>query len=283
LYQSIRLEWYRAVRRPGLYMAFGLILAVMAWMAVLYSPHWPPDTNVPAFFSNAYNATLAGLGMSFQSLFVLLLPMAAVLPAGDSLALDRESGVDVGLIVRMGWRTYLWGKLAGNMAVSGLTTLSALVCASIAMTFVYPIGLPRDLGARRLAMTAHGVSALGYQPQFLPHLYWAHPALYVALAAGLATLATMALAGLVTGLSLWIPRRYLVLLIPVAAFFAGNYVAEFFGLWSWQPSVMAGSYLYDYHHGLSAVAGYWLTPIALLALLFWWRSRIREWPTTSTF
>ncbi|MHB8674685.1 MAG: hypothetical protein ACYDAK_13540, partial [Candidatus Limnocylindrales bacterium] len=81
----------------------------------------------------------------FQALWPVLLPMIAVLPAGDSMAVDRRRGVDATIITRVGWTSYFGGKIVGNALVSVAAVALAMAVAVGAEALVYPLTLPRYL------------------------------------------------------------------------------------------------------------------------------------------
>ncbi len=112
----IRSEWYRGIRSRRFWVTVALALVLFGITMVLYAnplvPQLTPRTN------NIYTVTLAFLGNFFQALWPVLLPVIAVLPAGDSMAVDRRRGVDAALITRVGWTSYFGGKVVGNGLLS---------------------------------------------------------------------------------------------------------------------------------------------------------------------
>ncbi len=276
--RMVRLDWIRALHGVGIWIALLLTVAVMAMAFSQYSTVEVFGGYPPAYF-NAYQALLSGLGYSPDTFFFLVIPILAVLPNGDSLALDRESGADGSFLVRAGWHGYLWGRFLGNATVAGATVFVGLLISGIVASFLFPVALPHYLGvAGHAAFTHQGVYGQEYQPFVWPALFWHAPWLYVLLVMGVATIATGVLAVIATVAALWIRRRVVVLVVAVAIFFAADMGGQLVGLRAWVPSEMVGNYLSNYTHAPAGILAYWIVPGLVMSAITWWRVRSHEWP-----
>lgn len=277
--RMVGLDWRRALHGMGVWVSLALVVAIMALSfaqygaeKVLMGPH-------PAAYFNAYQAMLSGLGASPNALLYLMVPVLAVLPNGDSLAVDRATGADAHFLVRAGWPGYLWGRLVGNSTAAAATMFTGLILSSVLGAALYPVALPPYLGSQGpVAYTHQGVYGREYQPFVWPSLFWHAPVLYVLLAMGVVVLATAVIAGIATLAAVWVRRRLVVLVIAIAVFLAGDVILQLVGWPAWIPSEMVGGYLVNYTHLPVTIAVYWIVPAGALIAVMWWRIRIRDWP-----
>lgn len=83
----IKSEWHRGIHSWRFWVTVALALFLFLFAMLQYAnpglhqqiPRW----------NNFYTTTLAFLGGYFEALWPVLIPLAAALPAGDSLAVDR--------------------------------------------------------------------------------------------------------------------------------------------------------------------------------------------------
>lgn len=284
----IRSEWYRGIRSWRFWVTVALALVLFGITMVLYAnplvPQITPRTN------NIYTVTLAFLGNFFQALWPVLVPVIAVLPAGDSMAVDRRRGVDASMITRVGWTSYFGGKLVGNALVSVVAVAVAIGVAMGAEAVVYPVTLPRYLGwtfnnALSYQVKLSGVFGQVYAPAFHPHLFWAAPGLYLILAIGVALWVTAILSTLSVVAAIWIRPPILTMVAPILLYLAANVATQSF-LYNGHlnPVVYAGVYLYWHPplHSWIAVFLYWAVPGAIVVgVMGWIGIRHREWPARS--
>jgi hypothetical protein len=284
----IRAEWYRSTRSWRFWVTVALLVAVFVYTLLEYANPWvgPSAENrfIPSYW-NIYSAAVMMLFGGIEGWWPLFLPLFAVLPAGDSLAVDRRRGVDAVVIARVGWARYLGGKWVGTTLASVAAATMALVITGVGVVSVYPTTLPRLLGWQ--APTAVGVKLPPgvFGEQYLPfglHFFWAHPALYVGGVVLLALWATAALSGMAVAASVWIRNPLLTLAVPLVICWALNFL---FYTSNWTPYVYGGQYLIVITQprpspfAWSGVALYWAVPVALVAgILGLLAVRGREWP-----
>jgi hypothetical protein len=271
-------------------LVFGLFLLTMGQFFEPWEHTYVHD------FYNFYTVVVALVSGAASSWWPLLLPIVVVLPAGDSLAVDRRRGLDAVTITRVGWRRYLGGKWVGTTLLSLTAVAVPLLVAVGTAAVAYPLRLPRFLGwtipgpnAFRLLPFAEriaGVWANAYAVPFVPHFFWAHPALYVAVAVVMALWATVATAGLSIAAAIWVRPPLLTLAIPVLIYWVANWVFYYTDS-PLSPATYGGEYL-----GMSAAAGgvpswfavalYWMVPVAAIGLTLGWMVwRHKEWPVRS--
>jgi hypothetical protein len=287
-------EWHRSVHHWRFWVSMGLALTLFLYTLFEFAnPASVPDV-IPRWL-NIFTANINLLSGSAGEWWPLFLPLFAVLPAGDSLAVDRRRGLDVLVISRRGWRSYLWGKLVANALVSVVAVTLPLVLVIALECFVYPLALPKFLGwaapsaaalrALPYADRISGVWGHAYPPAFLPHFFWAAPVLYIALAMLVALWATVAISGMALGVSVWVRSPLLALATPIGVWWLAIWVANAVHL-SLAPVLYAGQYLLmpDSHapHSWLALALYWAVPAAAVAVVFGWLTwRRQEWPEGS--
>jgi hypothetical protein len=240
--------------------------------------------------NNLYTVTLACLGGYFQAFWVILVPMLAVLPAGDGMAVDRRRGTDAVAITRVGWTTYLVGKMVGNALVAVSAVAIAIGTAIGMAALLYPVTLPHFLGwAVNNALPYHvkisGVFGYAYPPAFDPHFFWAAPGLYVLAVVGLALWVTAVLSSLSMLAALWIRQPILTMAVPMVLYLGLNVLTQsFLHDGHLNPAVYAGAYLYWAQPGPSwtALVLYWTIPALIVLLILSWVGHYRrEWPIRS--
>lgn len=291
-------EWHRGLRswRFWLTVALTVFLFVLA-MYQFVVPHVPGSAPTPPNYYNFFTGYMSGLGAYIDSAWVAFLPILAALPSGDSLAFERLRGVDATIITRIGWRRYLLGKVLGNASLAGSATVVAMLITAVTAVMRFPIALPKLLGWTLTSKAIAGMSfqekvsgvfASDYWPDFHAHLFWAHPWIYLVVISTLAIWATVAISGISIATSVWIRRPIVVLVIPTALFWAGEFLAQSGWSQAWGPSEVAGSYLsmgdafsktYTVPTTWWDLALYWAVPaLAVVAVVSWVAVRRKEWP-----
>lgn len=282
----IQAEWYRSTRAWRFWATVGLTLGVFVYTLYAFDNPWKLHIVIPHFY-NVFTAVFTMLSGSAGSWWPLFLPLLAVLPAGDSLAVDRRRGVDAVFLVRVGWARYLVGKWAGNALVSVTAVALAMAATIIPAVIVYGTTLPKLLGwhfvhppAISRARYVSGVFGHGYPPGFQPHFFWAHPVIYVGLAVLVALWATAALSGLSIAASVWIRVPLLTLAVPLVICWGVNWLATSSML---IPMIYGGGYLMMPAPlgppSWAALGVYWAIPVVAVGGLCVAVSRgVREWP-----
>jgi len=280
-------EWWLAVHSWRGWLACGLTLVVYALTMYVWQP--PGTPTAIAHYFNAITAVLAFFGAYAQALWPVVLPLLAVLPIGDTLAVDRRHGRDAIIITRVGWRRYVWGKAWASALVSSAAVLTAAVVATALAWWWYPHHLPRLLGWTFPAEVSHrvlisGVFGNAYWPTFLPHAFWSSPGVYLGLVALVALWAVAALASLAVTAAIWLRPPVLVLAAPVAVFWLGDLVANVIpGGLGGSPSVFAGAYIAWPlpPAAWGVLLAYWAVPAAATAAILWAVQARRQWPQGS--
>ncbi len=280
----IRAEWARSIRTWRWWLAVATALLLLLFTAVQYAQPWYHDPTPRAV--NFFSVTVEAFGAWLTALWPVLVPVVAALPAGDSLAVDRQRGLDALLITRVGWGRYLWGKLVGAVLMGGLAIAVAVGVAEGLFLLLFPRALPKFLGwvvnpALPYREKISGFFADIYATQFHVHLFWGAPGVYVVLVVAGALASALALAALATTSAVWVRRPLLTLAVPVILFLVGDVVTLALGNRYLVPSVYAGAYL-SWHPfiGPWTVLGlYWAVPLAASAAIMGWIMRWhREWP-----
>jgi hypothetical protein len=271
-------EWIWGVRHWRFGATIALTAAVL-WLTMMNYGPLRGAAPVPAGYYNVFSAMLNAMGLGYGSLYVLFLPALAAWPRGDSVAADRARGLDSSIISRSGWRGYLWGKLAGNLLLSGTAASLGLAVAFMGALMRYPAMLPHYLGyaiPRNPPPITAGVFGEDYGPRFMSAVFWHHPWIYMAIVAFFAVWATMSLASVATVSAVWIRHRFLVTVMPVLIFWGGNVVAGLLGIDPWMPSTIAGTYLAAQQSWISLLV-YWAVPLVGAAFLIYRVVHREEW------
>lgn len=284
----IHAEWTRGIRSWRFWLGAAITLGLLLFTAIQYAQPWIPRTAIPRFI-NFYGVSLMALGAYITAVWPVLMPVVAVLPAGDSLAIDRRRGLDALLIARVGWTRYLWGKLVGNALLVVAEVGVAILAAEALLAGILPIGLPPMAAwtfnpTRKLPHDGRGgVIGSTYVTTFHSHFLWAAPSLYLLAVCLVALWAAVALAGLSTAAGVWIRQPLLALAVPMVVAVGGDVVSQAMWHGTLVPSVYAGAYMWYYQPaGPGSFAGlglYWAAvaavPVLVIAWLLW---RRREWP-----
>lgn len=284
----IRAEWYRATHSWRFWVTMALAIALFGLTMVQYANPWLPARILQE--NNLYTVTLACLGGYFEGFWVILVPIVAVLPAGDGMAVDRRRGADAVIITRVGWTTYLVGKMVGNALVAVSAVAVAIAVAMGTAALLYPVTLPPFLGwAVNNALPYHlklvGAFGDAYPPAFDPHFFWAAPGLYILVVVGLALWVTAVLSSLSILAALWIRQPILTMAGPMVLYLGVNVLTQsFLRDGHLNPAVYAGAYLYWAQPGPSwaALVFYWTIPALIVLLMLSWVGHYRrEWPVRS--
>jgi len=202
----IQADWHRGIRSWRFWLTMGLAVLLLLFTVVSFggAPGRPPANEAP-FTVNFYVVILAALGGFFVSYWPVFMPLLAVLPMGDSLAVERRRGVDMLMITRIGWPGYLAGKVAGSAVISLAAIAGALVIV-VGFSLLYPMKLPHMLAwditsYHKLASIPYRVrldSVMGISypgdVTFMHHFFWRAPGEYVALASAVALWSTTVVA-----------------------------------------------------------------------------------------
>jgi len=83
----IQADWHRGIRSWRFWLTMGLAVLLLLFTVVSFggAPGRPPANEAP-FTVNFYVVILAALGGFFVSYWPVFMPLLAVLPMGDSLA-----------------------------------------------------------------------------------------------------------------------------------------------------------------------------------------------------
>lgn len=177
--EVVQVEWYRGTRSWRFWVAASLAFLLFLLTMYQYANPWVYE-DIPRW-NNFYVVILYFLGGYLNSLWVVLIPLLAVLPGGDSLAVDRRRGADALAVTRVGWSRYLWGKLLGNALVSVVAVGVAVAIAAAIAVVVYPKALPLYLGWKfnpslPLKVRLSGTFGSVYPPSLAPHFFGEPPA-----------------------------------------------------------------------------------------------------------
>ncbi len=183
----------------------------------------PPTPDFHPFYFNAYDAWRVSIGA-----FVLLAPLAAVIPYADSYLRDREQGFARYVLLRMTHGHYLAGKLIVNGLIGGLA-----VALPMGLFFGYTSSVyPRAFPPPTYPYTGNWTNVVG----FLSGIYIPHPDGYIFARLMLGFLFGVTHATLGMAISPLARNRYIVLAFPIVFSWAFGFIANFVGAPEWWPA-----------------------------------------------
>lgn len=192
-------------------LAFLLIVGFMVQGYIAYQNN--------GYLSNqfsAYIAYLYALGAGGSAFWIGILPLAACLIAGDSLAWDRKTGAVRFLLVRVPRRRYIVQKILATSLFTGLLFFAGLLVSFLIAIVWFPMTLPPWHVVNGVPTLSHIVpnGEVYPFPTFFHNLFFEHPLVHALLVTLVVILSAVAWANLSLLLSLWTTNIYLVLGIP---------------------------------------------------------------------
>ncbi len=168
--------------------------------------------------SSAYFAWSDGMGI-----IALLAPIIAVLPFGDSLALDRSSGFTRYLLMRTSSKSYIAAKWLANASAGALAVTLSVMLTFIFAGFLYPLRLPPEW-VETVGGLVDGGEFLG-----LVELFAKSPGQCVILIAGIGLLFGATYATLALSFSAILRSRYMVLAAPFLFYWTVSIIIDLAG------------------------------------------------------
>lgn len=247
----LREELDRAWHSPRILLAILLALAFLTYgFTTILDRSW-----VPAGYSFAdlwYFVYVWGD-------FPFILPLVAVLPFADSLAVDQSEGFLRYLAVRTNYRKYLTAKFFANAFVTAVVVF-------LPLTGLY---LFANMVAPRTAMPINSWTAQisGRPSGFLEPLFVTHPDGFILCVTLLAVFVGVSYSSLGMAVSLIYSNRYLVWGAPCAIYLLAHFVASKTHLFGpdWSPvSAIYGNITPPNPQGIASL---FLNPLAVLLLV----------------
>lgn len=174
--------------------------------------------------SSAYLAWVDGMDM-----IVILAPIIAVLPFGDSLALDRASGIARYFLLRVCPKKYIMAKWLANASAGALAVALTIILTFIFAASVYPLPLPPEWVEWTEDLINKGEN-LG-----LVKLFVKTPALHTVFTACIGLLFGAAYATLALSFSVFLRSRYMILVVPFLFYWITSIVVDLAGFPGWAP------------------------------------------------
>lgn len=168
-------------------------------------PNW---FNVFVAFTQAHGV--------MPALLSFVLPLIAVMVAGDSLAWDRKTGFLQSMLMRMNYQTYIRCKI---FSVSMVTFVFIWIGEFIGLIYGmvrFPVLFPPQF--------AHGIA-----PDYAQHLFMAYPVLYILLIIFNTGMAAVAFSTIALAISTKVKNLYAVLALPWPAFIVLEFISQVLG------------------------------------------------------
>lgn len=241
----VRAETHRLFKRWQLLAAFLLIVGFIIQGLL--------DYRAGRYFSgehySAYIALLVALGSGPSSFWVGVLPLAACLIAGDSLAWDRRSGVIRFVLTRVSRREFIKQKIIAVSILTGLVTLAALFVSLLIAAAWFPLELPpwRVVNGVPTLVPYAGLPEdyINLFPRFLHSLFFTHPFVFLLLVMCTVTLSCITWANVAVLLSLWTTNIYVVLTGPWLLYVLATFIFSLplVNRPNYSPLVLSGSFV----------------------------------------
>lgn len=190
--------------------------------------------------------------------FPFILPLVAVLPFADSLAVDQSEGYLRNLVVRTRYHRYLAAKFLANALAAAAVILLPLVCLYLFANFVAPRAVvPVNTWTAQVSGRPYG---------FLQPFFAAHPDGFIVVVTLLAVLVGAVYSTLGMAVSLIYPNRYLAWGAPCAVYLMAHFVANKTHLFGsdWSPISAIYGNVAPYEE---TIASLFLNPLGVLLLV----------------
>jgi hypothetical protein len=166
-------------------------------------------------------------GMEF---IAIIAPIIAVLPFGDSLVLDRTSGLLPHLLLRVSSGKYIAAKWLANASAGALAVTLVIILSFIFALTIKPLPLPLEW-----VEYMQGLIDSGRNIGPLIELFVKAPGLYILFTVGIGLLFGAAYATLALALSVFSRSRYLVLAAPFLVYWVISNFFALINLHGWAP------------------------------------------------
>lgn len=260
----IKLEFKRAFCRWQTMIAF--LIFIGAFIHISYQDYHDIPKQVGYLQElvfenhNFFIAYLKALGFGVNSYLCLIIPLIALLIAGDSLAIDRLSGFLQFTLSRIDYKNYIKYKSIAVSIVSFSIMFLFQIAAFIYSAFTHPFYFPKQMRIDLLSA----------------ELYIAHPFVYVFLIMLFMSLMAMAVSLFGLAVSNKLKNIYSVVTLPwifivlISMICMGVGPSITIALYNYSPLIMSGPYIFMNELHLLAIPLYW---IILLILSYLWTNR----------
>ncbi len=249
----LQIELKRSILRWQFWLAIilmgGLIIHGyhQAWIEAIHGPADAPyPTSTPAD-NNAFLVFIYSQGNTGLSFIGAVWPLVAALIAGDSLAWDRKSGYLQSVLLRIGYKKYIIGKI---ISISAITFFVIFLAESLLFAYgliQFPIHDPAQMDPQ-------------YYPKYGSTLFSQFPYLYSFLIIFNISLFGAVIASTCLLISTKIRNLMVVVALPWIIYIVLSFVIQVIGLVPFAPIILTADY-FSYHSDL------WIIP--LIWILLW--------------
>ena len=246
----LREELERAWHSPRILLAMLLALAFMGYgFTTILDRSW-----VPAGYSFADLWFFVYVASDFP----FILPLVAVLPFADSLAVDQSEGFLRYLVVRTNYRKYLTAKFLTNALITAVAVFLPLAGLYLFANIIAPrTTVPINSWAAQISGRPSG---------FMEPFFVAHPDGFILCVTLMAVFVGISYSSLGMAISLIYSNRYLVWGAPCAIYLMAHFVASKTHLFGPDWSPVSALYGNIAPPNLQSLASLFLNPLAVLLL-----------------
>ncbi|SMO95644.1 ABC transporter permease subunit [Melghirimyces algeriensis] len=254
----IKTEFQRLIRRWQ--SLLGILLFIGFFLVALQAYQLDPSVQLPKEQHNAFFAFYSAQGWGPYTFLPLIFPLIMVLFAGDTLAWDLKTGYSNLVLMRVGRRKYIVGKL---ISASVLTFLVIVLCEFLMFGYSltqFPVFSPKHI-------------VPGLTPEYASDLATSYPFLYVGLIILNTALMGMAFTVLAILLSLMVRNIVAILVIPWVLYIGLSFIVQIMGIGGLAPMRLGVLYLVEgtIFHPLEIPlfwAVFWLISLILIFCIY---------------
>lgn len=168
---------------------------------------------------SSYSSWIGTEGRSLmQSLFYILIPVAAVLPFGTSFLTERKTGYHRNIAVRANMRFFYFAKSLSCFVTGFLVVVIPLILNFFIVSAVIPSSTPH---------INYDIYYVIYYGELFADLFYSQPLLYIILFIIVDGVFAGAISLMAFALSTKLINKYVVLFLPVLFFLGVDYLASF--------------------------------------------------------
>ncbi|MEG0649040.1 MAG: hypothetical protein RR764_04305 [Oscillospiraceae bacterium] len=242
--RMLKFEMKRLFGRKELYIAILIGSVLSVWLALQSAmllqtqaqllADAPVEDAAYFFLPSVFNKFI-GIDHAALPTTILfaLFPILAVFPYATTYAEDITSGYIKNVIVRTSKKTYYLAKFIVTI-FSGFFVLCAVFAVSIFFTtMLLPQIMPQVTAFTFPAASNYALWS---------NIYRTTPYLYLLLYSFLDAVFYGFFATIALGLSSFIKRRFVIIIIPTVLFFASTYFFGYLNSWAWMPELFLRQY-----------------------------------------
>jgi hypothetical protein len=224
-----------------------------AWIEAIHGPDNAPFASMSPADHTVFKVFIYGQGYTGLSFIGAVWPLIAALIAGDSLAWDRKSGYLQSVLLRIGYKKYIIGKI---LSISAITFIVIFLAESLLFAYgliQFPIHDPSQMDPQ-------------YYPKYGSNLFSQFPYLYSFLIIFNASLFGAVTASMCLLISTKIRNLMVVVALPWIIYIVLSFVIQVIGLVPFAPIILTADY-FSYHSDIWIIPLIWILSWGIISYL----------------